>query len=48
MEKLTESDTCRKFVVPKLVAAGWDNDPHSLTGQGSFGDTIKAFLEKLS
>jgi len=38
MEKLTESDTCRKFVVPKLVAAGWDNDPHSLTGQGSFWD----------
>ena len=21
----TEADTCRKFVVPKLQAAGWDN-----------------------
>ncbi len=31
MEKLTESDTCRKFVVPKLVASGWDNDPHSFS-----------------
>jgi type I restriction enzyme, R subunit len=36
MEKLTESDTCRKFVVPKLVAAGWDNDPHSFTEQRTF------------
>ena len=25
-EALSEADTCRKFVVPKLVAAGWDND----------------------
>ena len=24
----TEADTCRKFVVPKLQAAGWDTDPH--------------------
>lgn len=38
MEKLTESDTCRKFVVPKLVAAGWDNDPHSFTEQRTFTD----------
>ena len=27
---LTEADTCRKFVVPKLQAVGWDNDPHSI------------------
>ena len=26
----TEADTCRKFVVPKLQAVGWDNDPHSI------------------
>jgi type I restriction enzyme R subunit len=26
----TEADTCRKFVVPKLQAAGWDSDPHSI------------------
>jgi len=48
MEKLTEFDTCRKFVVPKLVAAGWDNDPHSFTEQRSFWDKIKALLENLS
>jgi type I restriction enzyme R subunit len=48
MEKLTESDTCRKFVVPKLVAAGWDNDPHSFTEQRSFLDEIKTFPEKRS
>ncbi len=38
MEKLTESDTCCKFVVPKLMAAGWDNDPHSFTEQRTFTD----------
>ena len=25
-----EADTCRKFVVPKLQSAGWDNEPHSI------------------
>jgi len=34
----TEADTCRKFVVPKLQAAGWDNDPHSIAEQRSFTD----------
>jgi type I restriction enzyme R subunit len=34
----TESDTCRKFVVPKLQASGWDNDPHSIAEQRSFTD----------
>lgn len=29
----TEADTCRKFVVPKLQAAGWDNDPRSIAEQ---------------
>jgi len=24
----TEADTCRKLVVPKLQAVGWDNDPY--------------------
>jgi type I restriction enzyme R subunit len=27
---MNEADTCRKFVVPKLQAAGWDNEPHSV------------------
>ena len=29
---LSEADTCRKFVVPKLWR-GWDNDPHSIAEQ---------------
>lgn len=28
-----EADTCRKFVVPKLQAAGWDDEPHSIAEQ---------------
>jgi len=31
----TEADTCRKFVVPKLQAAGWDSDPHSMAEQNA-------------
>ena len=29
----TEADTCRKFVVPTLQAAGWDNEPHFIAEQ---------------
>src|ERR1035437_8413370 len=25
------SDTCRKCVVPRLLAMGWDSEPHSIT-----------------
>jgi type I site-specific restriction endonuclease len=32
----TEADTCRKYVFPKLIEAGWDNDPHSFTEQRTF------------
>ncbi len=35
---LTEADTCRKWVVPKLQGAGWDNDPHSIAEQRFFTD----------
>jgi type I restriction enzyme R subunit len=35
---ITEADTCRKYVLPKLTQAGWDNDPHSFTEQKSFTD----------
>ncbi len=35
---MTEADTCRKYVVPKLQAAGWDNDPHSIAEQRSVTD----------
>lgn len=34
----TEADTCRKYVLPKLVDAGWDNDPHSIAEQRTFTD----------
>ena len=33
-----EADTCRKFVVPKLQAAGWDDEPHRLQEQVTFTD----------
>lgn len=35
---LTEADTCRKFVIPKLQAAGWDDDPHTIAEQRSITD----------
>ncbi len=35
---LNEADTCRKYVLPKLIAAGWDNSPHSFTEQRTFTD----------
>jgi len=35
---INEADTCRKYVLPKLIAAGWDNDPHSFTEQKTFTD----------
>jgi type I restriction enzyme R subunit len=34
----TEADTCRRFVVPKLQAAGWDDDPHSIAEQRTITD----------
>src|SRR6058998_1296070 len=37
-EGLSEADTCRKFVVPKLIAAGWDNVPHSIAEQRTITD----------
>lgn len=35
---LTEADTCRTYVLPQLIAAGWDNEPHSFTEQKTFTD----------
>ena len=32
----SEADTCRKYVTPGLVAAGWDTEPHSLAEQRTF------------
>ena len=36
MALLTEADTCRKYVVPKLYAAGWDDE--KISEQRSFTD----------
>jgi type I restriction enzyme R subunit len=35
---LNEADTCRKYVIPRLIQAGWDTDPHSFTEQRNFTD----------
>jgi type I restriction enzyme R subunit len=34
----TEADTCRTLITPKLLAAGWDTDPHSIAEQRTFTD----------
>ncbi len=34
----TEADTCRSFVVPKLQAVGWDNEPYSIAEQRTITD----------
>jgi len=34
----TEADTCRKYILPKLIEVGWDNEPHSLAEQRTFTD----------
>ena len=36
--RLNEADTCRKYVEPRLVQAGWDDEPHSFTEQQSLTD----------
>ena len=38
LQRVNEADTCRKFVVPKLQAAGWDTDPHSIAEQRTITD----------
>ena len=35
---MTEADTCRQYVLPRLIAAGWDTPPHSLAEQRTFTD----------
>ncbi|MGC1560315.1 MAG: hypothetical protein WA820_10760 [Bradyrhizobium sp.] len=35
---MSEADTCRKLVVPKLLAVGWDTDPHSIAEQRTITD----------
>ena len=33
---MNEADTCRKYIVPLLQAAGWENEPHSIAEQRTF------------
>ncbi len=33
---MTEADTCREFVTPKLLQAGWGTTPHAIGEQRSF------------
>jgi type I restriction enzyme R subunit len=35
---LSEADTSRKFIIPKLQASCWDDDPHSIAEQRSITD----------
>ncbi len=35
---MNEADTCRKYVLPKLVETGWETEPHSFTEQRTFTD----------
>jgi type I restriction enzyme R subunit len=35
---MNEADTCRTYVLPRLVETGWDNAPHSFTEQRTFTD----------
>ena len=35
---MNEADTCRKYILPKLIAAGWDDAPSSFTEQKTFTD----------
>ena len=35
---VNEADTCRKFVVPLLQVAGWDDEPHAIAEQRSVTD----------
>ncbi len=34
----TEADICRKYVIPRLRAAGWGDEPHSIGEQQTFTD----------
>lgn len=42
---MNEADTCRKYVLPKLVESGWDDSPYSFTEQKTFTDG-RVILEK--
>lgn len=41
---LGEADTCRKFIVPLLQRAGWDDEPHAINEQRTFTDGRVVFV----
>ncbi|MDP0494930.1 MAG: DEAD/DEAH box helicase family protein [Verrucomicrobiota bacterium JB024] len=41
---LGEADTCRKFIVPLLQRAGWDDEPHAINEQRTFTDGRVIFV----
>ena len=41
---MNEADTCRKFVVPKLQHAGWEDRPHAINEQRTFTDGRIVFI----
>ena len=47
---MNEADTCRKFIVPRLQAAGWDTEPHSIAEQRTItdGDTSSRQFVRLT
>lgn len=42
---VTEADTCRKFVVPRLHTAGWEGAPHAINEQRTFTDGHVIFVD---
>ncbi len=44
---LSEADTCRKHVVPRLQAAGWDNEPHAINEQRRIVTELDALQAKV-
>src|SRR5262249_36805912 len=35
---MNEADTCSKYIIPPIQAAGWDNEPHSIAEQRTITD----------
>lgn len=40
---MNKADTCRKYVMPKLVQAGWGNEPHFFLRGKKYSDPDSHF-----
>jgi len=47
MPSRTEADTCRQFVLPKLYAAGWDDDGVEQRRIDAYLDDLQAKVDRL-